>query len=150
MKQLLTFILLLFSASIFAQTASVTLIATATDADGSVVGYNWTQVSGPNSSVITPKNTSTTVISNLIVGTYKFQCVATDNQQATATGSINVFVKAQNLPPVIIINGGRDTTIQIPGNATGLRLDNSNIYYSIVSEVGITPIKPVNNSAMEQ
>jgi hypothetical protein len=129
MKQFLTAVLLLFACSIsFAQTASVTLTATGTDKNGTVVGYKFSQVSGPNTASISSPNSSSTVISNLIVGTYKFQCVGTDNEGATGIGSINVFVKAQNIAPVIIINGGLDTTIQIPGTATGLRLDNSNLY----------------------
>jgi len=126
MKYLLTTIgFLSLYLGCLAQTASVTIPVSASDQDGTIVSYKWTQLSGPNTSVIVPGDKSTT-ISNLIVGTYKIQCVVTDNQNATGSGSIFIYVKDQNTPPVIIINGGRDTTIQIPGvKATGLRFGNS-------------------------
>lgn len=65
---------------------------TATDIDGTIVSYLWSQVSGPNSSLIENAGSPTTVISGLIAGTYVFQLSATDNDGATGTKSMNVLV----------------------------------------------------------
>ena len=71
---------------------TIHLAGTATDIDGTIVGYLWSQVSGPNSSVIQNPGSPSTVASGLIAGTYVFQLSATDNDGATGTKSINVLI----------------------------------------------------------
>lgn len=59
-----------------------------------IVTTTWTQISGPNSSIIlTPSNT-TTVVSNFIQGVYTFQLQATDNNSNTNTSQIIVTVNS--------------------------------------------------------
>ncbi len=71
---------------------TIHLSGTATDEDGTIVSYLWSQVSGPNSSVIQNPGSSSTVVSGLIAGTYVFQLNATDNNGATGTKSITVTI----------------------------------------------------------
>lgn len=69
----------------------------ATDADGQVVSYIWSQVSGPNTPTIQNPGSAITMVSGIIAGTYIFQLIATDNDGATGVGSVKFIV----LPPVI-------------------------------------------------
>ncbi len=71
---------------------TIHLSGTATDADGSIISYLWSQVSGPNTSLIQNPGSSTTIVSGLIAGTYVFQLSATDDDGATGTKSIEVTV----------------------------------------------------------
>ena len=73
---------------------TIHLSGTATDDDGAIVSYLWSQVSGPNSSVIANPGSQSTVVNGLISGVYVFQLSATDNDGATGTKSMNVTVMA--------------------------------------------------------
>jgi Secretion system C-terminal sorting domain len=68
------------------------LTGSGSDADGSIVGYNWRQISGPSNNVLFSVNTAVTYVNNLIEGTYKFELSVTDNKGATARDSVNVIL----------------------------------------------------------
>jgi hypothetical protein len=73
-------------------TNTATLTGTGSDADGNVVAYLWSQVSGPAPTIITnPGNPSTTVKFS-ISGTYVFQLMVTDNGGATGVDTTKVTV----------------------------------------------------------
>lgn len=93
---------------------TATLTGSATDADGTITGYAWAQVSGPNSATGVPSVTATTNISNLIQGTYYFQLTATDNDGLTDkdTTQVDVVPIPPNTPPVA--NAGGDAIISNP------------------------------------
>ena len=74
-------------------TNSVSLSGSATDQDGSIVGYSWTKVSGGAATITTPTAASTT-ITGLAQGIYVFQLKATDNNGATGTDNVQVTVNA--------------------------------------------------------
>lgn len=79
--------------SITLPTNSVTLSGTtSTDADGTITGYFWTRVSGPNTPTITTTSASSTSITGLIQGTYVFQLQVTDNLGATGTVTQTILV----------------------------------------------------------
>ena len=80
--------------------SSATLSGSGADADGSIVSYGWTKISG---SAMTFANASsaTTGISGLVQGVYVFQLLVTDNSGATASAQVQVFV---NDAPITIIN----------------------------------------------
>ncbi len=85
---------------------SVKLIGSGTDADGQVVAYLWSEVSGPNTPTIANSGASSTSVTGLIAGTYIFQLMVTDNQGATGADTTSVLVN-----PAII-----DTLILQPAN----------------------------------
>jgi hypothetical protein len=94
-------------------TTTTTLVGGGTDADGTIVAYLWTQLSGPTTATIVSAAQSTTVINNLVAGTYVFRLRVTDNNGATNTDNVNVVVSnAANIPPVA--NAGIDQTITSP------------------------------------
>lgn len=100
-------------------TNSITQIGSGSDADGTVVGYAWTKISGPATFTIASPSSSTTAINNLVQGTYVFQLTVTDNQAATGTDQMTVIVNAApNIPPTV--NAGPDQVITLPTSSATL------------------------------
>jgi hypothetical protein len=115
MKHLLTFLFLFIASFTFGQTTSTTLSGTASDADGTIVKMEWSQVTtGP--AVIVSPNTASTVVNSLGVGVWRFQFKVTDNEGATATAYVQVSVRAGNLPPKA--DAGPDQNLRLPGATT--------------------------------
>lgn len=73
--------------------SSVTLTGSATNANGPVVGYAWTKVSGGNATISTPSS-ATTAITNMTEGSYVFRLTATNSRGASGTGDVTVIVRA--------------------------------------------------------
>jgi hypothetical protein len=71
---------------------SVTLSGTATDATGSVVGYLWSQVSGPAEASLFDEGSNTAMAKKLVAGKYVFQFSATDNHGLSARDTVSVTV----------------------------------------------------------
>jgi hypothetical protein len=71
---------------------SVKVTGTGTDADGQVVAYLWSQVSGPVAATIVNPGSPTTSIINLKPGNYIFQLMVTDDRGATGVDTAMVIV----------------------------------------------------------
>ena len=88
------------------------------DPDGTIDHFEWTEISGPSTAVITNGNTVTPTATALITGTYVFQLIVTDNNGATdadqVTIQVNPAVNKINLAPVA--QAGQDTTIYMPAD----------------------------------
>ena len=82
-------------------TDSIRLTGSATDPDGTVVSYLWSQVSGPNTPTITAAGSPTTYVKGFVTGTYVFQLTATDNKGATGVKTVQLTV---TVPSVITLN----------------------------------------------
>ncbi len=99
-----------------------------TDADGSIIKYQWSQVSGPSASVIHSVNGVTTAVSGLVAGTYTYRLTIWDNKYVPAHDEVIVTVNtapvATNQLPVA--NAGIDATITLP--ATSITLNASSSY----------------------
>jgi hypothetical protein len=96
---------------------SINLSGYGTDADGTVISYQWTKTNGPNAT-LNNNNTSILNVSNLTSGTYSFKLTVTDNLGATAFDDVAVIVMAANLPPVV--NAGTDQSLILPLNTLSL------------------------------
>lgn len=89
-----------------------------TDADGSITGYRWKQLSGPVTAVIASNTAAYTDISRLdSAGNYVFELTVTDNRQASATDQVTITVYSDpstrpGPPPVA--HAGQDITIVLP------------------------------------
>ena len=100
-------------------TNSTTLNGSGTDADGTIVSYSWTKISGPNGSTLSAANSATTQVNNLIEGQYVYRLMVTDNNGASNYDDVTIKVSAaSNLAP--IANAGNDITIQLPTNTVSL------------------------------
>lgn len=119
MKYLLTLsIAMLITLAGFTQTKTVvatqvTLTGSGSDPDGTIVSYQWKQISGPaNPTIVTPNADITIVKDYSVAGVYVYELTVTDNQGATGTSTTNVTVLPPNKPPVAV--AGADITIQLP------------------------------------
>ncbi len=104
------------SKTITLPTNSVNLFGSGTDADGSVVSYAWTKITGGSATLVNT-NSPILTINDLQAGSYSFRLRVTDNNGATNDDIANVFVNSAsvNLPP--IANAGIDKTIVLPTNS---------------------------------
>jgi hypothetical protein len=80
---------------------SVAVSGTATDGDGKVVGFLWSEVSGPNTATIAYTGAASTKIRGLIAGTYLFQFMVNDDMGATGVDTISITV---NPPSIYSLN----------------------------------------------
>lgn len=80
-----------------------------TDADGTIVTYTWTQVSGPTT--VNPADSATSGAGALVNGTYVFQLVVTDDDGAVSapdTVTITVDIEEEETKPVCSDNSDND------------------------------------------
>ncbi|RYZ53837.1 MAG: T9SS type A sorting domain-containing protein, partial [Sphingobacteriales bacterium] len=90
-----------------------------TDADGSIVSYQWSKLSGPSSFVINNAGIVNPVISNLSAGIYTIELTVTDDKGGTAKATVTITVNAaaNQLP---IANAGANQSINLPSNTATL------------------------------
>ncbi|MGB8194866.1 MAG: PKD domain-containing protein, partial [Chitinophagaceae bacterium] len=92
------------------------------DADGTIVSYSWSKVSGPAQYNISNAGNVSTSVTNLAAGTYLFRLGVTDNDGASDDDTVMIIVGAAppppNTPPVA--NAGNDQSIQLPTNSIAL------------------------------
>ncbi|MEQ1586678.1 MAG: Ig-like domain-containing protein, partial [Cyclobacteriaceae bacterium] len=97
--------------------SSTNLIAVASDPDGTIASYLWTNLSGPAAPTMGGTATSSLALSGLIAGTYVFRITVTDNNGATAFDNVTVIVQsATNISPSA--SAGVDKSITLPTNST--------------------------------
>jgi len=102
-------------------TNSATLAGSGAETNGTIVSYQWTQISGPSTATITTPGSATTSVSGLIQGVYVFQLKVTDNSGVTATDQTQVTVNpAVPIPGTPSANAGGDQTIPLPANSVSL------------------------------
>lgn len=83
-------------------TNSVLLTGTASgNVAATIVGYLWTQQSGPTGATIASPGSIATMINNLVAGTYVFQLRVTDSNGLTNTANVSVFVFPAAGPGVV-------------------------------------------------
>jgi hypothetical protein len=99
---------------------AVTLNGSGADADGQIVSYRWTKVSGPNPGNFQSATSQSTGMNNLREGTYVVRLTVTDNDGATATDDITIVVNpapATPQPPANVAptaNAGANRSITLP------------------------------------
>src|SRR5450755_1273430 len=81
---------------------------------GSITSYAWTQVSGPNTAVITSPAAVTTTVTGLIQGTYVFRLSV---NAGISTSQVTVTV---NPPAPPVANAGTNQTINLPATSAVL------------------------------
>jgi hypothetical protein len=93
--------------SITLPVSTVTLNGSATPGAGhTIVGYNWSNISGPNSPTIVSPSSASTVINGLIQGTYVFRLnVAQDDEQFAIDDVIITVLPAGPTPQSLRLKG---------------------------------------------
>ena len=94
------------------------------DTGGTIVSYNWVELSGDGGVTIVNSSQAQPTLYGLIAGTYVFQLTVTDNTGATAVATVTITVSAAVTPPPTsaapVANAGADTTIVLPASAVEL------------------------------
>jgi uncharacterized protein YjeT (DUF2065 family) len=91
-------------------------------ANGTIVSYLWTKISGPATYNIANASSPVTGISELVQGVYNFELEVTDNNGTTGKDTVQVTVNstASIAAPVAkaapVANAGPDQTIKLPEN----------------------------------
>lgn len=83
-------------------TDSITLSGSASDSDGNIIAYLWSQVSGPAASVIVNPGSPSTKVKGLMQGFYIFQLMATDNKGATGVDTSTVLVNPSPIQTITL------------------------------------------------
>jgi hypothetical protein len=95
---------------------SVVVTGSGTDADGKVVAYLWSQVSGPTNSVIINPGATSTAIKFTVPGSYLFQLMATDDKGATGVDTVSIAVSGSKIEgnKIPVSNAGPARIITLP------------------------------------
>ena len=98
-----------------------------TDADGKIISYKWSKVSGPTQFTISKPLEAITSVSNLIEGEYIFRLEVKDDKNALVIDEVKITVN-----PAIIADksgltakAGQDITIKLPQQSATLDGSNS-------------------------
>lgn len=83
--------------------AVLTGSAKAVDSGGHIVAYLWSQVSGPDATIIINPGSPSTVVRFGVEGTYVFQLEATDDHGNTGVDTVSVIVNASIAEPTTLI-----------------------------------------------
>ena len=73
-------------------TDSANLLGAVSDSDGTIVSYQWTQISGPTKSSFSTASPLTMTVHNLVEGIYTFRLTTHDNDGATTWDDLKVTV----------------------------------------------------------
>lgn len=101
-------------------TSVTNIVGSGLDPDGSISGYLWSQVSGPNTAALANATTSTVTVSGLIQGIYRFKLTVTDDKGATGLDEVLVTVNAAPVNVAPTVNAGTDRNITLPLNTVTL------------------------------
>ena len=119
--------------------AQVSLSATASDSDGTVASYNWTQTAGDTVSLSDSSGASTLFVmpSNPTATEFSFTVTVTDNDGASASDSVTISL---NQAPTV--NAGIDQTVDsattVNLNGTASDSDGTVVSYNWIQTAGDT------------
>lgn len=111
------------SLSVQLPTNTVSVAGSGTTTNGSIVGYLWSLVSGPNVPVITSPASASTAINGLIAGTYIFQFAVTDNVGLTGVDTMSVVVNPAVQQTVTIQPTNNPNDIHVDSKLLGFGSD---------------------------
>jgi hypothetical protein len=97
------------TATLTKTTDSIRLTGSATDPDGTVASYLWSQVSGPNTPTITTPGSPSTYVKGFVTGIYVFQLTATDNKGATGVKTVQLNVTVPTVVTLSLSQPSADT-----------------------------------------
>lgn len=104
----------------------VSITASGSDANGSITGYSWAQISGPSNATLANASGATVTASNLVSGTYMFRVRVTDNGGDTDTDYVKVAVQSSTTSPAPttnvapVANAGANKAITLPTSSVYL------------------------------
>lgn len=106
--------------SVLLPSDSVLFSGSGTDADGKVVAYLWSQVSGPNSAVIVNPGSPSTWVKGLSSGKFLFQLMVTDDQGLTSSDTVSVSVGGTIVNQAPAVDAGPSLEVLLPKDTARL------------------------------
>ncbi|RYZ48908.1 MAG: hypothetical protein EOO14_21465, partial [Chitinophagaceae bacterium] len=94
--------------------SQVQLQGSGTDPDGTIAGYQWSQLSGPSQAVFSSQTVAQPTVSSLVQGSYVFALTVTDNLGAISTTDEVTFTVNAAINVLPSANAGADQTITLP------------------------------------
>ncbi|MDU0355491.1 PKD domain-containing protein [Paraglaciecola aquimarina] len=93
---------------------TVTLTASATDSDGSIRRYQWTQSSGTSVTLQDPNSNTATFLAPDVTAdeTLSFDIEVTDNENATSTDTVTITILRVNQQPIAVAGQNVSSEIQ--------------------------------------
>lgn len=149
-----------------------TLSGSGSDSDGTIAGYAWSQISGPNTAGITSPSSASSGLTGLIAGSYVFRLTVTDNVGGTGTDDVQITAVAavqqkfnfnatpQSTPGYVDVSGnpfaGNVVSATYPGttifvrckqlNASAVNIWGNNAGTSSNNSIGVVP-SPIDSGA---
>ncbi|MBJ7881022.1 malectin domain-containing carbohydrate-binding protein [Gelidibacter salicanalis] len=92
---------------------TITQNGSGSDPDGGAVTFLWTQISGPNTASLIGADTPNLTANNLILGTYVFNLMATDDENNSSSDQVTITVVSDstNMPPAVT-NPNTQTSVE--------------------------------------
>jgi hypothetical protein len=80
-----------------------------------ITGYQWSQLTGPNSSTVTNATTAACTISGLVSGTYTFRLTITTSSGQQVSDDATVHVYPEGGPKILRVNFSNTQATAVPG-----------------------------------
>jgi hypothetical protein len=123
-------------------TNTVQLMGSGTDADGTIVSQQWTQVTGPNTAVLATASLMNTTASPLIAGIYQFRLTVTDDKNGNKNDDVVITVLPQAAPTITSFTPtagpAGSTSLQVTGTGFGLTQGTSTVTVNGVQVASVT------------
>ena len=98
---------------------SFALSGSGTSTNGSIVGYLWSLISGPNVPVITSPSSANTTVTGFVAGTYLFLFLVVDNAGLTGTDTVKVVLTPAPLQTLTLQPTNNNEERHVLGNNSG-------------------------------
>jgi hypothetical protein len=99
---------------------SISLTGTVDLEKNKIVGYLWSEVSGPNVPVIVSESSPATLVSGLISGVYIFQFMAVNDEGLSGIDTVSITVTPSPIMTLSLQPDNNPTEVHIWGNSSGL------------------------------
>jgi hypothetical protein len=118
---------------------------------GNIASYSWAKIAGSNSFVINNPNTPIPTISGLTEGVYTLVFTVVDDEQSSASDTINVFVSSR-----ILIDFGATLTTSpdsdgkywnnVTSGSNGVKISNAVTIQNTLTNIGLTVVDRIDGT----
>lgn len=129
---------------------SVVLAATASDSDGTIASWAWSQVDGESVTLGGADTASVSFVAPAVtdISQLSFQLVVTDDDGATASDSVVVTVYPEGMVPLSVTLSGKITFDLVPRGSTSSGLDYSSTRITGAPGIRVQAIRASDDSIL--